>query len=162
MNPLPCRKLELYSPMPPATLLQVLRDSVEPKRWLRRGAGTRPFEGVVTPPTFHIQRIISHRNAFLPQIRGTITPDGNGSRILLTMRPALAAAIFMTIWLSGVLLAAIVSATIELGLALLPMGMFLFGSTLTVKAFSVEARRAKELLVFLLDGIQRPDAMAHR
>ena len=168
MKLLPYRKLELYSPMPAATVAQVLGDSVEPTNWFRVGGGMRPFEGAVTPPTFEIRRVISYRNSFLPKIRGTITPDGAGSRISITMRLPLAVAIFMTVWLGGACFGAFASATVGVSdpvallPALIPIGMLLFGSVLTLGAFSVEARKAESLLTFLLDGIQRADATAPR
>jgi len=162
MNLLPYRKIELYSPLPADAVVRRLRNAVEPKRWLRFGAGDCPFEGTVTQTTFNIQRIISYRNSFLPQIRGTIIPEGNGSRISLTMQLHIAVAIFMTVWLGGVSFAvvatapAVLASRAELGPALIPIGMFLFGSILTVGSFSFEARKAERLIASLLDGIRRP------
>jgi len=155
---LPYRRLELYSPMPAATVVQVLRDSVEPTRWFRRGPGIRPFEGIITPPRFEIRRTVSSRNSFLPQIRGTITPDGNGTRISITMRLRLDVAIFMLVWLGGVSFTLFIFASFvlggpaEVGPLLIPIGMLLFGVVLTVGAFSAEARKAEQLLLFLLDA----------
>ena len=162
MAVLPYRKIELYSPLPAEAVALALGNAVEPKRWLRFGAGSRPFEGAVTQSSFDIRRIISYRNSFVPQIRGTIAPEGGGSRISITMQLHLAVAIFMTLWLSAVFLAVIASAPAvlsgraELATALVPLGMFLFGSILTVASFSIEARKAERLLASLLDGARRP------
>src|SRR5207247_8945197 len=101
---LPYRKLKLRSCLPAAQVAEVLANSVEPRRWLRLGSGRCPFEGTVKGFEFDVQRIISYRNSFLPQIRGTITSEPYGSCITITMRLHIAVLIFMSVWFGGVLL----------------------------------------------------------
>lgn len=72
-------------------------------------------------------------------------------------------AVFMAGWLSLVAIAGIVvllaGAAKQNPIALMPVGMFLFGCLLTTGAFSFEARKAKQLLLSLLEGTElAPDA----
>jgi hypothetical protein len=157
MPPLPYRKLELQSTLSAAVAMQILADAVEPKRWFRLGPGMRPFEGTVAGLAFDMRRIMSSRNSFLPQIRGTITPNSGGCRISLTMRLHLGTMLFMVVWLAGLLVVAFGFASAafngaEVWVATLPLGMLLFVWGLSAGAFSLEARKAEELLTFLLDA----------
>src|SRR6188474_594186 len=102
MDFLPYRKIELCSPLPVSEVVRLLENAVEPRRWLRWGASHCPFEGTVTEFAFDIRRIISYRNSFLPQIRGTISQDAAGSRISVTMQLHVTVAAFMTVWLGFV------------------------------------------------------------
>lgn len=154
---LPYRKLELQSPLSAAVAMQILADSVEPKRWFRFGPGMRPFEGTVAGLAFAMRRTDSSRNSFLPQIRGTITPNSGGSCIALTMRLHLGTLLFLLFWFSGLLVVTLGFANAAFNeaagwVAAPPLGMFLFVWVLSASAFSLEARRTQELLTFLLDA----------
>ena len=161
MKLLPYRRVVLQSPLAPDEVARVLLDSVDPNpRW---GASNRPFAGSVTPPEFRIHRTISYRNSFLPQIVGRIAPDGSGSRIAMTLGLHPLVAVFVAGWLSVV---GIVGIAVVLGgaatqnpIAWMPVGMFLFGCLLTMGAFSFEVRKAKQILISLLEGTElAPDA----
>lgn len=158
---LPYRKLEIHSPHRVDGAMALLKNVVEPKKWLRVGSGGALFEGTITDASFEIQRIISYRNSFLPQLRGSIAAEGEGSRVSVTMQLHPVVMVFMIIWLSGVLFAAIafipaaVSDRANLGLALIPLGMLLFGVILTLGAFTFEAKKAERLLLDIFDGVPR-------
>ena len=164
MKLLPYRRIVFQSPLLPDEVVQVLLGSVDPSpRW---DAPNRPFAGSVTPPEFRIHRTISYRNSFLPEIAGHIAPEGSGSRISMTLRLHPAVSLFLVVWLS---LVAIIGVPLVFGgftkenpIALMPVGMFLFGCLLTMGAFAYEARKAKELLLLLFEGTELAPAARER
>jgi hypothetical protein len=166
MQILPYRRVELSSPLPIANVLQALSDAVAPPRSLRLGLGRDPFEGTVTGTEFRIHRIIGYRNSFRPQISGTVAPDGQGSRISITMRLHAVVAVFMAIWFGGVFMVgvAFTAATLAGGasveLALFPLAMLLFGGLLCLGGFSYEARKAERLIMLLVQA-EPPKAPEH-
>ncbi|MGC4090050.1 MAG: hypothetical protein QM756_19650 [Polyangiaceae bacterium] len=155
----PYRQIELYSPLPVAVLLSLLEKSVEPKRWARFGGAARPFEGTVGQSTFDIRRIIAGRNSFSPQMIGSVTTEGQGSRVLLTMRLLPVVAIFTSIWCGALVCFAVAAAVSSNGTTLVPLlapvGMALFGAVLAVGSFAFEARKAERLLAALLQAERR-------
>ena len=156
MNVLPYRRIVFQSSLAPDEVARVLVDSVDPKpRW---DAQSRPFAGSVTPPEFRIYRTISYRNSFLPEIIGQIAPDGSGSRISMTLGLHPAVASFLALWLGIVAVIGVVVAVAGLveshPIAFAPVGMFLFGYLLTMGSFSFEVRKAKEILLPLLEGTE--------
>lgn len=156
MRLLPYRRFELQSPLSVTQVTQALSDSGEPKRWIRLGTADRPFEGTVTASGFQIQRNISYRNSFLPQVTGTVTPEGSGSRISITMKLHSVVLIFLLVW-SGVLASicvavgvSFIAGSVEGTAALAPFGLFLLASLVITGSFAYEARKATELLTSLL------------
>jgi hypothetical protein len=162
MRLLPYRRITLRSPLSASAVVQLLENSVEPKRRFRFGSGARRFEGTVTGLVFDIQPILFYRNSFVPQIRGTIEPEPTGSRISLVMRPHLAVLVFMSAWLSSIFAGGVTFAIAAfrgcagIGPTLIPFAMFLFGWMLTVGGFSSEATRAEQYLISMVRGIREP------
>jgi hypothetical protein len=157
MQLLPYRKLELHSPLATSDVVRVIAAAVEPRRWLRSGARGCPFEGTVSSAGFEIQRIISYRNSFLPQIRGTISAAPTGSSIAVTMQLHVAVVVFISVWLGAVFLASLFSLTVLLSgdaslAALIPLAMLLFGTLVTSGAFAIEASKAEQLLRVLVEA----------
>jgi len=155
---LPYLRYEVISPKTPSEVQAALRGLVEPRRFLRLGAGTRPFEGEVEDRTFDLQRIIGYRNSFLPRIRGTIDATSEGSRISITMRLHPFVLVFMTAWLGfaavgcGALLVSGLNGRGPVYGALGPAVMFVFGWTLAAGGFTSEARKATRLLAEVMMG----------
>lgn len=150
---LPYLRCELESSKTPSEVEEAMRWAVEPKRFLRFGGATRPFEGVVGDGAFDVRRIIGYRNSFLPQIRGKISAAPEGSRIAITMSLHPFVLAFMILWLGGVgagCLVMLVKVIQEGGGApgevLGPAGMFAFGWLLSAGGFTFEARKAATLL----------------
>lgn len=149
----PYLRRELESSKAPAEVEQAMRAAVEPRRLLRFGPPTRPFEGVVGDGSFEVRRIIGYRNSFLPQIRGTISAAAEGTRIAITMSLHPFTLVFTIVWLGGVAAGCLVAlvTVIQKGggnplMVLGPAGMFAFGWLLAAGGFTFEARKAMALL----------------
>ncbi len=159
---LPYEKFEMTSSMSPGEVLVTLADSTEPRKWMRLfGGGRCPFEGEVFGNAFEIRRIIGYRNSFLPQISGTVGPGpSGGSQIVVGMTLHPFVLVFMCVWFGGVIVAnlAVVMSLLTgkpamhgSGWAALgPLAMLLFGWILVSGSFSLESRKATELLCLLL------------
>jgi hypothetical protein len=164
MTLLPYRRYQADSGAAPSAVEDALRASVEPRRMVRLGAGTLPFEGEVGAGVFEVQRIIGYRNSFLPRIRGTIAPSPEGSRVTVTMRLHPTVFVFMTVWLcfAGIGCAVLVVAALRgTGSAYQPLGpalMFVLGWAMVSGGFFFEARRAERLLADIMSA--RPGASA--
>jgi hypothetical protein len=116
------------------------------------------FSGYVVNGTFEFKRVISYRNSFLPQIKGSTEAWLNGSRVHVKMGMHTAVIIFMCIWLSFAALFGIVFLIQETNkgpfkiVDLVPFAMFLFGYLLSLGGFKYESIEAKNKLVELLNG----------
>jgi hypothetical protein len=135
--------------------VRALADNVEPRRWLRFGAGSRTFQGTVTDDSFEIQRIISYRNSFLPTVRGTIQADSLGSSVSLTMRPSAFTLIFLVIWLAIAISGALASLASAPAAAqgngrLVPVALVAFVWLMTMGGFYFEAAKAERALIRIL------------
>ena len=115
------------------------------------------YEGSVYGNQFSMQRKIGYRNSFNPQIKGTIITEekSNHIHIVMTMHPAVM--IFMGIWLSGALFAAVAAFISELQkehfepATLLVLLFFVFGYCLATGGFKYESNKSKRFLDQLFD-----------
>jgi hypothetical protein len=161
---LPYLKYEVISQKTPGEVQAALRTAVEPRRFLRFGAGTRPFEGEVEDHTFDLQRIIGYRNSFLPRIRGTIDAIPEGSRISVTMKLHPFVLVFLMAWLGfaavgcGALLISSLRGSGPAFGAVGPAVMFVLGWAMAAGGFTFEERRATRLLADVM--MTRPSARA--
>jgi hypothetical protein len=122
-----------------------------------------PFLGRVDEHSFRVRRDIHYTNAFLPRIRGQISPIPGGSTVRVTMHLHPFVAAFEVLWLSFTGFFALIAVANSFagfvalrtrgdtggpdGLpALIPLAMFVFGIALTCGAFFPEAMKAKRLL----------------
>jgi hypothetical protein len=155
MSLLPRRAFEFRTQLRPTQVADVLREMVEPRRLFRFRAGSRPFQGTVADSGFLIDRIISYRNSFLPQIRGTIQSEALGSRVAVVMELHPVVRAFMYLWFGGISLggAVFLGNSITGQTSPVPVlfvgAMFLFGRILCHGAFSLEAKKAERLLLSL-------------
>ena len=156
--PLPFERFAIESPLAAAQVVCRLRDATESRRLFsgRPTLGEKTFIGSVTEGEFRITRAISYQNSFLPIVRGRIEQVGEGTRVEISMRLSPLVLAFMCFWLAFAalffvgFLAASLSRHQLTGFVLIPLGMFVFGSVLTVGGFKLEARRAREQLESLL------------
>jgi len=110
------------------------------------GANGRPFLGRLNGVSFKMTRIIVYRNSFLPVIRGRISQGDIGAdvRLVMTLHPLVA--LFMLGWFTGLGAGAFSAETAGWWLAVVPMGLCVFGAALTLGGFMPEAFKAKRLL----------------
>ncbi|WP_448703009.1 hypothetical protein ACFGVR_11715 [Mucilaginibacter sp. AW1-3] len=117
-----------------------------------------PFSGYVVNGTFEFTRNINYYNPFLPLIKGTTEACTNGSRVHVKMRLHLFVMIFICLWLGATGLFGIpifIICLIHLNLAtpaLIPFGMFIFGSVVVTASFKYESGIAKGMLLEILGG----------
>lgn len=159
MKLLPYSRIRLVSPLSLESITALFGREIEKKQWLKFGGGGNRFEGSISSNQFTISRIIGYRNGFLPVICGSVEPVNGGSVISLTMRPHIAALVFMGLWFSGVLfgigavtLAVITGHSPAHPAMLIPFGMLVFGVALVSGGFWFEATKQKPMLLELFQA----------
>lgn len=164
----PSRKLVLISRLSPEQTLDTVRRTLNPVRnWRERfdtskGGG---FTGTAENGRFFIQRDINYRNSFLPQVKGIIEPDpqGSGSRVTVTMAMHKFVQVFMCFWLFMVGAIGIPLAIAALNHklqppqndwmgAVIPLVMLVFGLSLPHFGFWGEAKKAENFLTETLQA----------
>ncbi len=117
-----------------------------------------PYEGKISGRYFHINRIIRHRNSFLPRISGTIQPEIDGTIIEVKMQLHVAVIVFILIWCSACVFTILALLISMIGnkefhlVACLPLGMLLFMYALTMGGFKSESSKSKKYLLELLEA----------
>ena len=117
-----------------------------------------PFRGSVDSNSFVMRRVLDYRNDMQPQIMGFVQPAAGqmGSVLQLEHRMSPFALVIGAIWLTfaGLLtplgLIALMLAPFTL-LALLPLGMLVFGLVFFTVPFWLEVRKSRPLLIALLE-----------
>lgn len=89
------------------------------------------FEGVFEQDRFEIQRIVIGRNSFVPQIKGQIQTEVNGTKLTADLKISSFVMTFMILWTSFAFLFLIIGIMFfikddELLFAIVPLGMILF------------------------------------
>lgn len=140
-----------------------LQSEMEPNRGFSLGkpfsSSNRYFSGYVVNGVFEFKRIISYRNSFVPQIKGSIEPWLNGSRMHVTMTMQIFVNVFMGMWLGSCLVFGLFYLIQELNngpfqiVDMVPFGMFLFGYVLCTGGFKYESSTAKDKLLKMLNGV---------
>lgn len=141
--------------------IEKLDDNIEAKEPF--GFGTRdyayskPYIGWIFGNRFEIERAISYRNSFLPQIKGEVYVEFDGTKIKVSMKPHIFVLIFMAVWFGGIFIAcfAMVMKLFADGFSpefLIPFGMLLFGIALLFGAFKSESSRSKKDLMKILEA----------
>jgi len=143
----------IRSPLAPTEALTALSGQVDP---LFTFFGKRPARGHVGAGGGWIRRRISGRNSFQSVLRFHVEPEGAGSRIVCRIGAPWFSRGFMILWMGGIALigGGITFSTIMSGyyvLAVIPLGMLLFGILLVVFGRWL-ARGEKAFLVDLVAG----------
>ncbi len=141
--------------------IQKLTDNIDAEKSFGFGAHnytySKPYIGRITGNTFEIKRAINYRNSFLPQIKGEVYSEFDGTRIKVSMKPHTFVLVFMTIWFGGVFIGCLVT-TFALftqnfsPFFLIPFGMLLFGIALLYGAFKTESTTSKKDLTRILEA----------
>ena len=168
---LPYREIALSSPLKPEEALGRLAAAIRP---LKRGifrfrlATDGKFHGSVSGNHFEITRDIGYRNGFLPFIRGTILPSGDGSLVNVQMEMHRAANCFMMFWLGCVASACIVfSLTLvehsfqgDSKAELIPFVMLAFSFCMMTIGFYPETGIAKKFICDTLHAVENNPRIA--
>jgi hypothetical protein len=168
MKILPYETFQIQTSLPLDGIVDLMRQNVEPKKWLRFSRSHKLFEGDVSSAGFKIMRIIHYRNSFLPVIQGTFEQGDEGTRINIRMRLHQLVMAFMCFWFGGVGIAMLVTAgglftgkTEHSLVLLIPIGMFLFGWGLTSISFWIEVKKARRLLSNILQETRQENQPIH-
>ena len=114
--------------------------------WMRTTPSGPLFLGSVKGNTFHLRRNINHRNSFLPRIYGRIESVQNGARVRIVMFMHPLVLLFTLFWLGFVGYGAWRELGVNSPSLYMPVGMFIFGLSLSVGGFFAEAVKARHLL----------------
>lgn len=107
MKYIPFDKFIIESNKSELELTSRLSQQIEPKIYYRlnhyfSGKELKPYEGEIENNSFRINRIIKHKNPFLPKIKGEFkTQYGGGSKVLIKMRIMYLPLLFMIFWSFG-------------------------------------------------------------
>jgi len=130
----------------------------------RRDIPNTLFTGFVSGDRFELSRVIQYKNSFLPLIKGKMTPFLGKTEISISMAPMRSVLIFMCIWLGGVTMVClgmlfygftnfhqVMGKGIEFPVVM-PFFMWIVGVGMIIFGFRSESKRAKKMLVELLEG----------
>jgi hypothetical protein len=154
---LPYQTIVLESPLAPQEARERLEAAVEPVQLVSRGPRQRPFEGTVEGTTFHINRIITYRNSFRPQLHGRIeTTTRGGARVVVSfqLHPVVLVLLafgvwfFAQFWPLGQPSASAGGPDPHLVL----IGILAFVLVLVLGCFIPEASKAEQLLKSIIDA----------
>lgn len=118
---------------------------------------SKPYIGNVYGNSFEIKRAINYKNSFLPNIKGEIFSDYEGTKIRVTMKPESFVFVFMAIWFGGVAIGCVVTTFALFSQAfspffLIPYGMLVFGIVLLFGAFKTETKTSRTDLQRILEA----------
>lgn len=106
------------------------------------------FEGVYEQDKFKIQRLVSGRNSFLPQIKGQIRSNGSGTKLIADLKVKMAVLVFMFFWLGFVFIAflftivGIYEQGTNIFFVMVPVVMIAFGIGLPHVGFNMEEEKS--------------------
>ncbi|MEP0214465.1 MAG: hypothetical protein ABJD66_14690 [Cellulophaga sp.] len=104
MKIIPSDKIEILTTLSNQEVRKILTENIRPKKGLKIGFNKSQekelFEGNFEQDRFEMQRIITGRNSFLPQIKGQIQPNINGTKLVADLKVHTFVIIFMIFWLT--------------------------------------------------------------
>ena len=162
MKIIPSDKIEILTTLSNQEVRKILAENIRPKKRLRIGFNKSKekelFEGNIEQNRFKIQRIITGRNSFLPQIKGQIQSNINGTKLVADLKVHTSVIVFMIFWLSFVGLAFILGivGVINQGtnplFLIVPLIMIAFGIGLTNYGFNSQKEKSINDLKKILSG----------
>ena len=106
MKIIPSDKIEILTDLSNQEVRKLLAENIRPKKGLKIGINRSQekelFEGNFKQDKFEIQRIITGRNSFVPQIKGKIEPNVNGTKLVADLKVHTFVIVFMLFWLTFV------------------------------------------------------------
>lgn len=162
MNLLPFENITYETRLSLIEIQSRISDIIEPKKTFRkpaifRSVDTKPYEGRLVGNTFKVTRLIRYQNSFLPKIKGEIEKGYRGTKVNIKMRLHPFVLVFMLIWFGGVIMAAVSMLAASVtegfdGIALIPVGMLVFGYALVTGAFKYETQKSKKFFAELFEA----------
>ncbi|MBO0330507.1 hypothetical protein [[Muricauda] lutisoli] len=162
MKIIPSDKIEILSTLSNQEVRKILAENIRPKKGLKIGfnkyQGKELFEGNFEQDRFEIQRIITGRNSFLPQIKGQIQPNINGTKLVADLKVHTFVIAFMLFWLTFIGFALIMGiiGVISQGanpiLLIFPLIMIGFGIGLVHYGFNAQKDKSINDLKRIING----------
>lgn len=159
---IPSNKVEIITTLSNQEVRKILTENIQPKKGFTfsfyKSKEHKLFEGVFDSDKFEIQRVITGRNSFLPQIKGYIRPNSNGTKLIADLKLHTFVIVFMSFWLSGVSFGLIVTiiGILKQGtnpfLVVFPLIMLAFGIGLVHYGFNSEEEKSINDLKRILSG----------
>jgi len=136
------KKSRLRTGLSPDTLRKTLTRQIS-----EDGAAGSTFHGRMGEDDFEVRRVNAYRSSYLPLTRGRIVDRPEGAELELSFRPNRQVVIFLSIWLTFLLLVSllIVVSSLTAGpprllLLTAPLGLAALSWILTVRVFSSDCR----------------------
>ena len=151
-NFLPFENIIYRTQLSQVKAIEKLADNVEKEKSFRIGFYntnyTKPYYGSIYGGRFKINRALNYRNSFSPIIKGEIFTHYEGTRIKVSMKPAIHVLVFLTIWFGGVFIACFATIAVMFTKGfnlyfLIPFAMLLFGVALVLGGFKTESKRSR-------------------
>jgi hypothetical protein len=162
---LPFKQYTLITKLPTQEVRKRIIKFIEEKQNTSAPAGTlQAFEGKLLGDRFVLSRVMRRRNSFLPVVTGDIAGFFGHTQVYIKIELTRFILIFIFGWVAilgllcgGLLIIGLVQFQhiLQQGFSLLlliPFGLFLVGSLLTILPFKRETKRSIQLLSELLDG----------
>lgn len=150
MKYLPFEHIIYESPLSQEEVMAKLSNSVEWQKVYVFGSGsTKEYRGLIEGNHFNISRIIFKRNAFQPQITGTVRQQNTGTRIEVKMQLGTFILGFSALWCLAVfifLIVNVISADRSYPGILIPIGMLLATYLTAILSFRAETKKSRSFL----------------
>lgn len=141
--------------------IQKLNDNIEAERRFGFSAPSytysKPYIGQITGNKFKIKRVINYRNSFLPQIKGEVYSEFDGTKIKVNMSLHKFILVFTSIWLGIVFIGCSFTIYVLFTKAfapfiLIPLGLLVFGVALLFNAFKTESAKSRKDLMRIFEA----------
>ena len=162
MNIIPSHKIEIVTTLSNQEVRKIMAKNIRPKKIFEIGfnksRSKQLFEGTFEQDRFKIQRIITGRNSFLPQIKGQIYPDSSGTKLVANLKVHTFVIAFMLFWLTFVVFAFVMGiiGVINQGtnplFLIVPLIMIGFGIGLINYGFNSQKEKSINDLKKILNG----------
>jgi hypothetical protein len=100
---IPYKHIRISTALTVEEAMRLVSSAISPLRILDNWSTPtgKEFEGSVTQQGFKIQKIIHHRNSFLPILYGKFIPTENGTKVDVYLTLDVLMIIFVCVWLAG-------------------------------------------------------------
>jgi hypothetical protein len=171
MKIIPSDKIEILTTLSNQEVRKLMAENIRPKKGLKIGFNKSRekelFEGIFEQDRFEIQRIITGRNSFIPQIKGQIQPNINGTKLVADLKVHTFVIVFTLFWLTFVGFAFIMGiiGVINQGtnpiLLIFPLIMIGFGIRLVNYGFNSQKDKSISDLKRIINGQMKEKTFAN-
>ena len=143
---MPLYRVSVDISAPPDVVAERLRAVIGQPAGLWANSSDAPFVGAINGNSFQLRRNTQSRNSFLPQIRGRMMLVPTGTRVDVTMFMHPFVLMLMLVWLAYAGYGLRIASDAASAGFYVPLGMIVFGLTLSLGSFFAETMKAWTLL----------------